>query len=185
MDRGRSSGGDGVPPEQNSGCRPSGGCPRCQPRPAYGRQFCGGNGFAARMVHGAVFSAGGGHGRVIPAGARGVFLDAECLAPAGRLCGGLAGGPALPQRTGGGYLLLCGDAGRGHCERICAGPGRGFAAVGPGILWNAHALLAGFGRRAFHSLAGSWLWRGRYGGVPGCCAGDHGGERRGIGCDFV
>lgn len=63
----------------------------------YGWQFCGGNDYAPRVVHGVVFPAVGCHGIPLPAGTHGVFLDAERLDFAGKLCGGLAGMPTLRQ----------------------------------------------------------------------------------------
>ena len=63
----------------------------------HGWQFCGGNDYAPRVVHGVVFPAVGCHGSPLPAGTHGVFLDAERLDFAGKLCGGLAGMPTLQQ----------------------------------------------------------------------------------------
>ena len=93
----QSRGGCCISPEQNSRRRPAGGCPRCRMGPAYRRKLCGGNSFAAKLVHGVVFPAGGSYGGSFPTGPRSVLLDTERLDFAGKLCGGLAGMPGLPQ----------------------------------------------------------------------------------------
>lgn len=82
---------------KNSGRCPVGGHLWRKPGPIYGWQFCGGNDYAPRVVHGVVFPAVGCHGIPLPAGTHGVFLDAERLDFAGKLCGGLAGMPTLRQ----------------------------------------------------------------------------------------
>lgn len=73
VDCSHSRGGDGIPPEQNSGRCPVGGRPWRKPGPIYGWKFCGGNDYAPRVVHGVVFPAVGCHGSPLPAGTHGVF----------------------------------------------------------------------------------------------------------------
>ena len=186
LGRGHPCGGDGVPPKRNRGRCPAGGGPRHQPNPVCGRQFWGPNGSAAGLVCGTVSFAGHRRGGPGPAGPGRVFLGAERLGPAGGVCGGLAGLPALSERAGRGDLLLCDDAGRRDRERLCAGPGGSLPAVRPGVFpprpcpigWRWAAATRSSGRPPAMARASRpcvWLpgWRLRRcgmqsrGGAPG------------------